>query len=82
MTAAIWALIKVIPGAIEFFKSLLGLYVEEKCAGFRTELRDALKNSLITGDQRDIEKAIGSPHAGEVVFAPGSVIVDHLPGVQ
>jgi hypothetical protein len=82
VAAALWALIKIIPGAIDLFKSLLGLYVDSQCANMRSDLRDAIKKALATGDQREIEKAIGNPHAGEPSNLPGTTIVDHLPGVK
>ena len=47
----------------------------------RRAARAAVDKSTQTGDQRDVEKYIGSTKAGEPSGLPGTSIRDSIPGV-
>jgi hypothetical protein len=63
------------------FEGLMVVYVQAKVASMKKENRDAIIEAFIKHDQRAIEKALGNTNAGGASNAPGSQIVDDLPGV-
>lgn len=79
---AIIAVIVAIPTIKGWFDSLVKMYVEQQIASWRAEDRAAIKKAIDEQDQRDIEKALGSSHAGEPSGIPGTEIRETLPGVK
>ncbi len=73
------AIFKAIPALQKLFESLMALYVQRQIDQMDKELLNAIARALKEKDQRDIEKAIGSPRAGEPSGTPGTVIIDHPP---
>jgi hypothetical protein len=57
-------------------------FINNRIDQMAKENRDAIKKAVVDQDQRDLEKAIGSPTAGEPSGIPGTVIRDALPGVK
>jgi hypothetical protein len=76
------ALFKAVPALKDWWEQLIVLYVEHQKKVIRREIREAITYALVEQDQRKIEKALGSPHAGKPVNVPNSEIVDSLPGVK
>lgn len=76
------AIFKAIPSLQALWDGLVSMYVESQIASMKAENRAAIQKALQDQDQRDLEKAIGSPNAGKEVPANGSEIVDSLPGVK
>ena len=76
----ILAIIKAIPAIKDFFDQFVSWYVDHEIASMKAELSNAIYKSS-QGDQRNLEKYIGSPRAGLPSGEPGSVIVPELPGV-
>jgi hypothetical protein len=72
---------KAVPVLKEVWDRLLVMYLEKKKAELAEEVRLAIYNAVHSQDQRGIEKAIGSPNAGQPVEISDSQIVDRLPGV-
>jgi hypothetical protein len=75
-------LIKAIPIIDRWFQSLLTFYVNSQIDKMERANFEAVKKAIYDRDQRDLEKAIGSPNAGESSHNPDTVIVDGLPGVR
>lgn len=75
------ALVKAVPIIGHWVDELTALYVAGRIEKMEKEHRDGIKKAINEQDQRDLEIAIGSPHAGEASGLPGAVIVDSLPGV-
>lgn len=75
----ILAIFKAIPVLDQWLEKFVTFYVEQKWKAMLEENRAAIRKALVEHDQRDIEKAIGNPEAGEPSKAPGVVIVDHPP---
>ena len=81
--AEFWAFIKVIPGIVRLVESFVEWYVQTQIDSMKAEHREGIKKAIQDHDQRELEKAIGSPIAGEHSGIPGTVIVDGpLPGVR
>jgi hypothetical protein len=78
---AIIALASMFKIGKELLDSFAVYYFQKKLAEMKEENRLAIKKAIEEHDQRDIEKALGNPNAGEASYAAGSEIVDHLPGV-
>lgn len=79
MISAIISFITLIPQLKAWFDDLVAAYVALKLASMKQENRDALKKALTEYDQRDLEKAIGSPNPGEASGDAGATIIDHVP---
>lgn len=73
------ALFKAIPVLKEWFDDLITAYVNHSIDTMRKENREALGKALNGRDQRDLEKAIGSPTAGKPSGDPGTIISDRPP---
>lgn len=56
------------------FDDLVAFYLSSEIKSMRAGNRAAIRKALETHDQRDVETAIGNPHAGEVSNAQGSEI--------
>lgn len=73
------ALFKAFPFLKEWFDELLVAYVNHSIDTMKDENRKALGKALNGRDQRDLEKAIGSPTAGKPSGDPGTIISDRPP---
>jgi len=78
---AIIAFFKAIPAFKDLIDQLAVWWIELQIKTMKKELQDAIYKAS-RGDQQDLEKFIGSEHAGEPSGEPGSRIVDKLPGVS
>jgi hypothetical protein len=76
------ALFRAIPILDKWFQTLMVEWFNRSVDKMQTENLAAIKKALSDYDQRELEKAIGNPNAGEPSGNPGSTIVDELPGVQ
>ena len=76
------AVIKAIPIIKEWFDQLAAYYVEREIANMKTANRESIAKAIKEHDQRDLEKAIGNPNAGEKSNLGGTEIRDSLPGVK
>ena len=76
----ILAALKAIPALKSWWDELVAAYVAHEIANMKAELSKGVYEAS-KGDQRNLEKYIGSPRAGEESGLPGSHIVDELPGV-
>ena len=81
IVALITAIAKAIPILDEWMQKLVVYYFNSSVDKMRKENIDAIRKVLVNKDQRDLEKAIGSPSAGLPSGNPESDIVDSLPGV-
>lgn len=75
------AFIKAIPIVDKWVQQFIAFYVNSQIDKMAQENRDAIKKAVERFDQRDLERAIGNPHAGGVAPVPDTVIVDHIDGV-
>jgi hypothetical protein len=82
VVAFLLAFFKFFPAAKDAWEELYLAYLEKTYESWRKERKDALRNSILTKDQRDFEKAIGNPNAGKPVYERDSEIVDSLPGID
>jgi hypothetical protein len=80
--ALLLSLIKAIPALRDIFERLVSLYIQSEISSMKSENLNAVRMAITEHDQRDLEKAIGSPTAGIASGDPGSVIIDHPPGVH
>jgi hypothetical protein len=78
LITAIAKLIPVIGGWIEKF---IVYYTNASIDRMKSENLKAIRKVLDEKDQRELEKAIGSPSAGLPSHTPGADIVDSLPNV-
>jgi len=77
---AILALLKAIPALKSWWDEFTAWYVANQIASMKKELSEAIY-AASKGDQRNLEKFIGSPRAGLPSGENGSVIVPSLPNV-
>lgn len=77
--AAILAIAKAIPVIDTWIEQLSAAYVASRLATMKKENSDAIRKALVDHDQRDLEKAIGSPNAGQKSGDSGAVITDKPP---
>jgi hypothetical protein len=75
------AIFKAIPALKSLFDELVVAYTQSQIDNIKKEYLYAIQIAISQKDQRDIEKALGSPRAGEASGIPGAQVVDHLPGV-
>lgn len=78
----ILAILNAIPILDSWFQQLTAAYAQAAIGRMKAENREAIRAALAAHDQREIEKTIGSPKAGEPSGIPGTEIRDHLPGVD
>lgn len=79
MVLAVLNFILKIPAMISFFEKLMAEYTKLQVSKMKKENRDAIRKAIEEHDQRDAEKAIGNPDAGEASGEDGAVIVDAPP---
>ena len=79
--AAITALLKAIPVVARWFEQLALYYFNSGIDEMKAENLAALRKAIELKDQRDIEKALRSDHAGKPVDLPGSEIRSSIVGV-
>lgn len=80
--AGIIAVAKAIPIVDSWLQLLMKEYFKSQIESMKKENLDAIRQSIDDHDQRYLEKILGSKKAGELSGLPGSVIVDHIPGVS
>ena len=76
--ARIVSLLKAIPILDEWFQKLMVAYAQHARKTWDKDLLAALA-AAVGGNQIDLEKQIGNPHAGEASGIPGTVIRPGLP---
>jgi hypothetical protein len=76
----ILAIIKAIPALKDLFDQFVSWYVDREITNMKEELSHGIFQASM-GDQRNLEKYVGSPRAGLPSGEHGSTIVDELPGV-
>lgn len=81
IVAAILAVCRAIPIVNSWMSELMAAYVQHQIAAMKAANVAAIRKALMEQDQRDIEKAIGSPRAGEKSGDPNTEIRKDLPGV-
>lgn len=72
--SGIIAVIKAVPIIDKWIEQFCSLYISLKIESMKKENRDAIRKSLAECDQRELEKALGNPNAGEASNNPGTVI--------
>lgn len=75
----ILGILKAIPILDGWFQSFSAAYVQSRIASLTKENSDAIRKAFQEHDQRDAEKAIGSPNPGEASGQDGAEIVDAPP---
>jgi hypothetical protein len=78
--ALLLAIFKAIPALKSLWDELVAAYVQHEITAMNEELSNAIYQAS-HGDQRNLEKYIGSPRAGKPSGEPNERIVDELPGV-
>lgn len=63
--SGIVALLKAVPILDSWFKELLNLYFQMKLEQHDKDFIEAIRKIVFEKDQRDLERAIGSPNAGK-----------------
>ena len=74
------AIFKTFPILKDLFDRFVAQYTANQIANINKEYLDAIKQAITAHDQRDLEKSLGSPRAGEVSGVGGTEIRDSLPG--
>lgn len=80
--AYILAFLKVIPIVDGWVRDFIVYYSNSAIDRMTTENRAAIKKAIDGQDQRDLEKALGNPNAGEPSNIAGTELRDTLPGVS
>lgn len=70
------------PQLTEWFDRLAAVWVASRISSMKKEQADGIRTAINEHDQRELERAIGNPSAGEQSGVPGSEIRDTLPGVK
>jgi hypothetical protein len=78
MIETILAIANAIPIVDGWLQLLVKEYFKQRIESMRKENRDAIIKIGKEYDQRDLEKAIGSPTAGEASQDPGAIIRDPI----
>lgn len=76
------SLIQSIPVLVDLVERFVALYVASRIGSMKKEHREGIKKALAEQDQRDLERAIGSPVAGLPSGVPGTEVRPTLPGVK
>lgn len=76
------AIVKAIPALKDLFDQIVAAYVSSQIQGMKQAHRDGIRKAVQEQDQRDLERAIGNPQAGEHSGLPSTEIRDSLPGVR
>jgi len=72
----------LIPGIKSLLDRAIGVYLQAYLEGMRDQNREAIKRAVALADQRELEKVINSPTAGELSGISGTEVRDSLPGVK
>lgn len=80
--SALLAVIRALPIIKGWVDDFVAFYVDRQIAQMKRENLAAIRRVLMEQDQRDLEKVIGSPRAGEVSGDPNTQIRDSLPNVS
>jgi hypothetical protein len=80
--SAIVGIINLIPVVKGWIDSFIAYYVGKQIESMKAENMAAIRKAVHEQDQRDAERALGNPQAGEPSDIPGTVIRDSLPGVS
>lgn len=75
----IYAFLVAIPILKDFVERFITFYVAQQIAHMKQENRDGIRKAVFNHDQRDLEKAVGNPNAGEPTNLPGIELRDSLP---
>lgn len=75
-------ILKLVPSLKGWWDELVSAYVYSEIATINKENLASVRKAILEQDQRDLERAIGNPYAGERSNIPGSEIVNSLPGVK
>ena len=75
------AIFKAIPALKDLFDQFVVAYTKSQIENIKKDYLNAIKTAINDRDQRDIEKALGSPRAGLPSGNTGAQIVDHVIGV-
>lgn len=76
------AFIQAVPAIKLLVDQFVAIYVQFQIAAMKAEHRNAIKKAIEDQDQRELERAIKSPQAGEQTELPGTTIRDSLPNVM
>jgi hypothetical protein len=75
------AIFKMVPALKDLFDQFIVAYTKHQIETIDAAYLAAIKKAINDKDQRDIEKALGSPRAGEQSGIGGTEIRKDLPGV-
>ena len=76
------AFFKAIPILNSWLEQFESWYFRTQVASMKKENRDAIKKAIDEQDQRDLEKVLGNPNAGEPSNLPGVEQRNSIPGVH
>jgi hypothetical protein len=79
--ALITGIIKLIPVIKDAFEKLVAYYIGTQIESMKAENLSAVRLAMSDYDQRKIEEALGSSHAGKPVDMQGSEIRSHIVGI-
>ena len=73
---------KTFPIVDRWVQMLVAAYIASRIGSMSKDQRDGIRKAIDEQDQRDLEKAIGNPQAGEPSGLPGVEHRPTLPGVH
>lgn len=82
IVALITGIVKAIPILDKWVEQFMVYYFNKSIDKMKLDNFKAIKKAINEKDQRDLEKNIGNPNAGNPSGDAGSEIVDDLPGVN
>jgi len=80
--ALIVGIVRAIPIFAGWFDQFVAYYTNQRIDEMSAENLAAIKTAIQQKDQRDLEKVLGNPNAGEPSNVGGTVIRNDLPGVH
>lgn len=72
--AGIVAVAKAIPVVDKWLQQLMLAYAKNRIDAWDKAIFEGIKTAIVERDQRDLEKAIGNPNAGEPSGNPGTSV--------
>ena len=78
--ALLLAIAKAVPVVDKWIQSFVAFYVGRRIDAMDAAIVGGIKKAITDKDQRDLEKAIGNPDAGEPTNYPGTIISPTRPG--
>lgn len=72
-------ILKALPALKALVDRFFALYAQQEYRSFQKAVQEGIRKAVDEHDQRDLEKAIGSPKAGLPSGVPGSTFHDSLP---